>query len=155
MSHRLINNTIINRAEIFNLNNNIKKLDFSKYYLGNFKIYKLKNDGTFEITESNNRVIEVFADLDNNVIGYFFKGIYDENTKTITNHPMSNISNIGYINVNNDKLLAYIRAGEDAGKGATETWEINNNGESINSFYSINGNVDNQPVLWIGTFIKF
>ena len=134
MSKRLVNDTFTNRAQILNLdtNFNIKNLNLSKYYLGDFKIYKLNSDGTFEITESNNRVIEVFTHLDTNVVGYFFRGIYDENTKTITNPPMSDISNIGYINSNNGKLLAYIRAGEDAGKGVIETWEINNNGESLN-----------------------
>lgn len=156
MSNKLISNSLTDRTNILNLYNGIAVLDnlnFSNFYIGNFDIYKINKNGTFEIEKSNNRIIEVFTI--NNIVGYFFRGIYDELTNKIINEPYDNIENIGYLNIDNNKITANIRAGEDAGKGAIEKWEIYNKGETIKSFYSINSNNDNRPVLWIGEFKKF
>ena len=96
MSSRLISDSFTNRTKILNLNTSIpiKDLNFSRYYIGNFNVHKLNNDGTFNIQESNNRVIEVFTEPNMNIIGYFFRGIYDENSKTIINTPKKDIQNI-------------------------------------------------------------
>lgn len=142
----------INKIESKLIKNYATNIKLSRYYLGNFKYYKLKNDGTFEINTSNNRLIEVFQN--ERVIGYFFKGIYDKDNKNIINEPKELISNIGYMYIDNNNILGKIRAGEKAGKGALEVWNIVNNGNTIMSHYSINGNDDNEPVLWIGEFNK-
>ena len=155
-SYKLISNSFTDRTKILNLENNsisLDNLNLSQFYLGDFDIYKINSNGTFDIEKSNNRVIEVFTT--NNIVGYFERGIYDEQTNKIINEPFINIENIGYLNIDNNKIIANIRAGEDAGKGAIETWEVNNYGETIKSFYSINSNVDNRPVLWVGEFKRF
>lgn len=154
-SSSLINNKINNKVSINNLkvNKNSNLLNLSKYYKGNFQIFKLNIDGNFEITNSNNRIIETFIDLDNNILGYIYQGDLDESTNTIINKPVNKISNIGYINIsNNDNLTATIRASKSAGEGAFEEW-IFNNDLSIDSYYSINGNTDNNyATIWKGVF---
>lgn len=153
----LQNNQDFLQEQIINLN--LEKQDknliinLGGYYIGNFSIYKINSGGTFDVEISNNRIIEIFRH--NNIVAYFFRGIYDESNNSITNAPLNNIQNIGYINIENNIIKANIRAGEDAGKGATETWYISDDGTKINSYYSINGNLDNNPVLWVGNFTKF
>lgn len=85
-----------------------------------------------------------------------FSKVYDKsNNKIISTTDNNNIENIGYLNIENNKIVAHIRAGEDSGKGAIETWEIYNYGETIKSFYSLNSNINNRPIIWIGEFKKF
>lgn len=156
-SSSLLNNKILNKTLVNNLkiNNNSNLLNLSKYYIGNFKVFKLNIDGTFEITNSNNRIIETFIDLNNNILGYIYLGDLDETTNTIINAPVNKISNVGYINILNDNnLSATIRASTKAGEGAFEEW-IFNNDLSINSYYSINGNNNNNATIWKGTFNPF
>lgn len=127
-SFSLINNKILNKASVNNLkvNKNSNLLDLSEYYIGNFKIFKLNIDGKFEITSSNNRIIQTFIDLDNNILGYIYQGDLDKTTNTIINVPDNKIANIGYINIfNNDYLSATIRAPTLAGEGAFEEWIFN------------------------------
>ena len=154
-SSSLLNNKSINKVSINNLkiNKNSNLLNLSKYYIGNFQIFKLNIDGNFEITNSNNRIIETFIDLDNNILGYIYQGDLDETTNTIVNAPVNKISNIGYINIsNNDNLSATIRASKDAGEGSFEEW-IFNEDLSIDSYYSINGNINNNDAtIWKGVF---
>lgn len=156
-SSSLINNKINNKVSINNLkiNKNRNLLNLSKYYNGNFQIFKLDIDGNFEIANSNNRIIETFIDLDNNILGYIYQGDLDESTNTIINAPVNKISNIGYINISTDNnLSATIRASKDAGEGSFEEW-IFNNDLSIDSYYSINGNNNNNATIWKGTFKPF
>lgn len=157
MSNSLLKNSYMNKTKILNLNSNenesLKNLNLSKNYIGNFKYITIEEDGTFNVKISNNRIIEVFR-LEDNVLGYFFKGIYDKNLNKIVNKPDNNISNIGYISIKNNKFVAKLRAGPEAGLGGYETWEINNNENLINSYYSINSNKDNKPEQWIGQFEK-
>ena len=155
-SSSLLNNKSINKVSINNLkvNKNSNLLNLSKYYIGNFQIFELKIDGSFEINVSNNRIIETFTDLDNNILGYIYLGDLDETTNTIINEPANKISNIGYINIStNDNLSATIRASKDAGSGSLEEW-IFNNDLSISSYYSINGNNgnNNNATIWKGIF---
>jgi hypothetical protein len=160
-SSSLINNSLFNKSNILNLNINNKSniLNLKKYYKGDFKIFKLKPDGTFDIIESKNRVIEVFLNSNLKVLGYFFIGIYDENTKSLINQPNNKSSNIGYIKNDNINLTALIRASTDAGLGTLEEWKFNDNG-SIDSYYSLNGDLNldvpnKEATLWIGTFLPF
>lgn len=162
MSHKLINNSITNRSKILNLNTSqlINNLELNKNYIGNFKVYKYNTQtNTFEISDYNNVVIEVNSeyDYDNNnilIVGYQEIGTFDYSKNQLINKPFQNISNIGYIKYENDKFIGHIRAGVSAGKGAIETWEIEN-GDKIISYYSLNGNTNNEPVQFIGTFEKF
>ena len=154
-SYKLITNSFTDRTKILSFNNHsvvMDNLNLSNFYIGNFDIYKINSNGTFEIEKSNNRIIEVYRI--NNIIGYFFKGIYDELTNKIINEPFSNIENIGYLYIDNNKIIANIKSGEASGKNTQEKWEIYNNGETIKSFYSVDSNNEGRPVLWIGEFNK-
>lgn len=150
MSTQLLNNKFLKKVKFIESDTvNLNIPDVSGYYIGNFKYYKLNENGTINVLRSNNRLINVFQN--DNIIGYFFEGIYDTIKKELSNVPETKVKNIGYLYyLFNNKLCAKIRASNLAGPGAYEEWEINNS--KIISHYSINNN--NDPEIWIGTFNK-
>ena len=148
MSNQLVSNKYFNRTILLNptLNTNFK---FEKNYLGNFKKYTLSINGEFNVEEENNRLISVFKN--ENIIGYVYEGNYDKNTKSLTNVPPNNTSNIGYITPQNNTVK--LRASNRSGNAPFETWYLKNN-NIIESRYSIASNEnENNPILWYGTFI--
>lgn len=149
-SSRLVNSEFINSKS--------NQLNFSKYYISQAKCYALNNEGSFEITEFSNTVIEVFS-VDDIIVGYMVVCEYDNNN-TINYIPETErVQNIGYIEITKDGVKkAHIKAAEpETGNGALEEWIISDDFETIESKYILNsgiGDYKNRPIVWISHFKK-